>query len=106
PRVHHLLQRSRPDTRLRLTYQRGDYLRTADLDPQPADDWFFADRGLGLSTLEEVHVADNWAAALGLGWRETIDSVRQVYFILYRLITGSFSPTNLGGPGTIVTMAG
>jgi regulator of sigma E protease len=106
PRVHHRLQRSLPDTKVRLTYQRGDHLHTVDLLPQTASDWFYAERGLGLTTLEEVHQVDSWASSFSLGWRETVDSVRQVYFILYRLITGQFSPTNLGGPAAIATMAG
>ena len=41
-----------------------------------------------------------------MGLRETTESIRQVYFILFNLITGQISPTNLGGPAAIATMAG
>jgi regulator of sigma E protease len=106
PRVHNRIQLSLPDTRVRLTYQRGDRLHTVELQPQLAEGWFYADRGLKLTTMEEVHQVEAWATALGLGWRETVESMRQVYFILSRLVTGQLSPMNLGGPASIATMAG
>jgi regulator of sigma E protease len=106
PLVHGRLQGSLPDTQVRLTYQRGDHLHTVDLMPQVAEDWFDSERGLGLTMLEEVHAVDSWASSFALGWRETVDSIRQVYVVLYRLIAGQFSPTNLGGPAAIATMAG
>ncbi len=106
PRVHDRIQVSLPDTRIRLTYQRGDHLHTAEMQPVVATDWYYPDRGLKLTTLEEVHQVNSWATAFGLGWRETVESMRQVYFILFRLVTGQLSPMNLGGPASIATMAG
>ena len=55
---------------------------------------------------EELHQETSWQAAWHLGLRETSESMRQVYFILFRLLGGQLSPTNLGGPASIATMAG
>jgi regulator of sigma E protease len=106
PRVHDRLRFSQPETRVLLTYQRGDQLKTATLLPASTADWHYADRGLNLMTMEEVHQVEQWGTAFTLGVRETYESMRQVYFILFRLISGQLSPKNLGGPASIATMAG
>jgi regulator of sigma E protease len=105
-RVHDRIQLSLPKTQVKLTYQRGDFAHTVEMLPVVAPGWFNPDRGLGLLALEEVHRVDAWATAFRLGWRETVESMRQVYFILYKLVSGQLSPTNLGGPAAIATMAG
>ncbi len=106
PRVHDRIGVSLPATQVKLTLQRGDQLETVEMRPIEAEGWNTADRGLKLTTMEETHAVDSWATAFHLGWRETWESMRQVYFILFRLITGQLSPMNLGGPASIATMAG
>ncbi len=104
--VQDRIQMSLPGTRVKLSYQRGQKLLTADLLPVDLPGRFYANRGLQLMPMSETNRASDWASAFRLGLRETIESIRQVYFILYRLVTGQFSPKNLGGPLSIATMAG
>jgi regulator of sigma E protease len=106
PRVQDRIQDSLPATRVKLTYQRGDRLHEAEMLPEAAENWFDPDRRLMLTSLQEVHQTDSWATAFRLGWRETVEAMQQVYFVLFRLVTGQLSVMNLGGPATIATMAG
>jgi regulator of sigma E protease len=104
--VEQRIQLGLPETKVRLTYSRDDSRQETELMPANAPGWFVADRGLKLTTAEEVHKEPNWSRAWQLGLRETRESIRQVYFILFRLISGQMSATNLGGPAAIATMAG
>jgi regulator of sigma E protease len=106
PLVQERIRLSLPDTKVKLTYRRADRLHAAELRPVVAAGWFHADRGLQLAMMEEVHQVGDWGSALSLGLRETWESMRQVYFFLFKLLTGGLSPMNLGGPGSIATMAG
>ena len=60
--------------------------------------WFVADRGLKLAEPKNC-IKKRIGQRLAAGMRETVESIRQVYFILFRLISGQMSATNLGGPG-------
>jgi len=104
--VEQRVQLSRPGTKVHVTYRRDGSQGEAELLPLDATGWFTADRGLKLMTAEELHKETNWLRAWQLGLRETRESIRQVYFILFRLISGQMSATNLGGPASIATMAG
>ncbi len=104
--VEQRIQWSLPKTKVRLSYRRNDVPGTVELQPVTAADWAIADRGLKLVGAEELHQETRWSRAWQLGWRETVESIRQVYFILFRLISGQMSATNLGGPASIATMAG
>jgi regulator of sigma E protease len=104
--VDQRVQLSMPGTTVRVTYSRDGMQGEAELVPLPSDDWNVADRGLKLAGAEELHQESNWLRSLQLGLRETVESMRQVYFILHRLVTGQMSVTNLGGPASIATMAG
>lgn len=106
PRVHDRMRLSQLGTQVVLTYQRGDQLKTAKLVPNMVDDWHYADRGINTMTMEEIHQVESWGTAFWLGWRETVEGMRQVYFILFRLVTGQLSPKNLGGPISIAELAG
>ena len=106
PRVHDRMKTSLPGTMVSLTYERDGSVKTVQMLPVEAPDWNYADRGIRTTTDKEIHQVQSWAAAFSLGWRETYESMRQVYFILYRLVTGQLSPMNLGGPASIATMAG
>ncbi|MCA9171594.1 MAG: site-2 protease family protein, partial [Planctomycetales bacterium] len=106
PRVHERLRLSLPDTKIKLSYKRGDNLLSSTLASINADDWNYEDRGINTQPLQEVHQVETWAAGTQLGFRETWESMRQVYLMLFRLVTGRISPMNLGGPVSIATMAG
>ncbi len=106
PHVHYRLQRSLPTTNVRLTWQRAGRQESCLLSSVESPSWQVADRGLKLAVYEEVHHAESWSEAWHLGVRETWESVEQVYFTLVQLFTGKLSPTNLGGPASIATMAG
>jgi regulator of sigma E protease len=104
--VEQRVQLSMPETTVRVNYRRDGMSGDADLVPVASDEWNVADRGLKLTSAEELHQESNWIRSLQLGLRETVESMRQVYFILHRLVTGQMSVTNLGGPASIATMAG
>jgi regulator of sigma E protease len=106
PMVHDQIQLSLPTTIVKLSYQRGDKLRVAEMRTLVADDWFLADRGIPLMFLEEINQASTWPVALKLGYRETLDSMGRVYQFLHRLLTGRLSPKLLSGPASIAQMAG
>ncbi len=53
-----------------------------------------------------AHQAESAAEACALGWRNTKESLMHVFKFLRKLVTGQISPKNLGGPGTIVVVAG
>lgn len=106
PVVDERIQMSQPNTKFNLVFIRDDLQKTAEVAAVPSEEWFVADRGLRLMTSEEVHRVASWSDAFHMGVRETTESISQVYFILFRLVTGRISPTNLGGPASIATMAG
>lgn len=104
--VQDRVQLSLPATKVRVSVQRGSQLKTSELLPVELTDRFYANRGLQMSSMEETNRATDWGTAFKLGVRETGEGMRQVYLILYRLVTGQFSPMNLGGPVSIATVAG
>ncbi len=106
PAVHDRIQLSAPTTRVRVQYLRDGLQSEVEMDTTVSEAWFVADRGVKLTIREEVHRVHDWGEAFWLGVRETGESISQVYFILFRLVTGQISPTNLGGPASIATMAG
>jgi regulator of sigma E protease len=97
------LQQLPPGTKVTLTLKDG---RTGTLATQPADDWYYFDRGFRYGSDRMTIRADSFGQALALGGRETIDSLTMVYKFLRRLGSGQVSAFALGGPGTIVGAAG
>jgi regulator of sigma E protease len=104
--VRERIQMSLPKTRVKLHLVRSGEPETVELPVAQAEGWYVSDRGLELMTEEEVHRETDLSQAFHLGMRETVESIRQVYFILFRLVSGQMSPMNLGGPAAIATMAG
>ena len=100
------LQMSLPDTKVQMTFIRQGAQESVTLSATTLDGWHVEDRGLRTMTSEEIHQVTDWGTAFQLGFRETWESIEQVYFILTRLVTGRISPMNLGGPAAIATMAG
>ena len=91
-RVHERLRLSLPGTQVKLSYKRGDNLLSATLDPTVIEDWHYEDRGIATLPLQEIHQADSWATGVNLGLRETWESMRQVYLMLFRWSPGEFRP--------------
>ena len=106
PTVHDRIQLSQPNTKFKVVFIRDGLQKSAQMVAVENDQFNVTDRGLRPAADEEVHRVTSWSRAFSLGLRETTESIRQVYFILFNLITGQISPTNLGGPAAIATMAG
>jgi regulator of sigma E protease len=97
-----LLQQLPNGTKITLTTNDG---RTATLVAQPADDWFYHDRGIQTGPDTMVLRADSLSQAVALGGRETTEMLLMVYRFLRRL-GSQVSPFALGGPLTIASAAG
>ncbi len=98
----YLLQASLPETRVRLTLADG---QTAELVPRPVADWFLPERGLRFQAMGTVVRAANWAEALRLGGRETLDALLMVVRFLQKLGSQQVSFRAMGGPVTIAQAA-
>jgi regulator of sigma E protease len=106
PMVQYRLQQCLPDTKIKLEYQRGTNRREVEVSPIQSTEWNAAERGLVFTAASEVHRVSRLTEAFALGWRETKEGIGQVVFVLKKLVTGQFSPKNLGGPFTILYAAG
>ncbi|MEX0714891.1 MAG: site-2 protease family protein, partial [Pirellulales bacterium] len=88
------VQDSLPGTTVELTLNDE---RAVTLMPAAAGDWFNQDRGLLFKPLEIERKAESFGEALGLAYRETGDSLTQVYRFL-RKLGGQISIKGVGGP--------
>jgi regulator of sigma E protease len=104
--VFQRIQMSLPDTGLKLKYKRGSQEKTCLLTTEEAPGWYIANRGFFLKAVPETHVAASWGEAFQLGLRNTWESLLHVFKFLRKLVTGQISPTNLGGPILIASVAG
>ena len=93
------------ETRVHLRYRRGDQVLLAEMSPV-ATDQVNPDRGVLLQVLQETSVASSWTEALALGFRQTKEDAMRVLRFLHKLVTRQLSPKNLGGPLSIVYVAG
>lgn len=91
--------------RLVLTVDRGGKPFTAEIQPLDGDGYQPL-RGLEPKLVEETRVAESWSVAFKLGARQTLEDVQRVATMLLKLVTGKVPLTNLGGPGSIATIAG
>lgn len=108
PRVHSKLQMLPPNTKIKLVYERDGAQKTAELEPFTSGAWgtsYNPTRGFFLEPKEEILEADSFGEALSLGLAQTGEDATRVFRFLRKLVTGGISPTNLGGPGTIVVAA-
>jgi regulator of sigma E protease len=67
--------------------------------------WPALDRGLLLSRDQRLHKADSLLGAIGMGFRDTEQSVMQIYLNLQAIFTGRVSVKSVGGPILIATTA-
>lgn len=94
-----------PDTKIKLTYKRGDEILAADLVPQDVSGSFEANRGFVFDPIQEIRKASSFNEQVELGYRETVNSLGMVFRFLRKL--GTQVPlTSLGGPITIAQAAG
>ena len=100
------LQMSLPDTKLQLELKRGEEEQTLLLETVASEKFFRDSRGFRLRPLSRVQTADSVGEAVALGYRNTWESLSHVFKFLRKLVTGQISPKHLGGPGTIMVVAG
>ncbi len=105
PALMAVLQELPAGSQVKLTFKRGDAVRSATLTPQPAPGYFVAERGFAYDWVERVRIAGTWSEAVSRGWDETVSSLGLVYRFLSKLGT-QVSVTSLGGPFTIAQAAG
>jgi regulator of sigma E protease len=101
----HSLQQVYPETKVKLTWKRGDKVMSETLVPRESTTFFRDNRGVSLYLDHSPHIASNWREAAWLGYREARDQLGQVLIILQRLATGRISLTNLSGPPGIIMAA-
>lgn len=70
-----------------------------------AEDWYWHVRGIGMSELKDVRVAENVGDAAALGLWETQRRFKGVLNFLRLLVTGRIGSDGIGGPGRIAYVA-
>lgn len=70
-----------------------------------ADDWYWHQRGIGLSPLMETYQTESIAAAMNLGLMETSKRFSDVLNFLKLLVTGKIGAKGVGGPLAIAEAA-
>jgi regulator of sigma E protease len=100
------MQRTQPDSKIKLTVQRGEQTHTVTLAQQESDTSFDPRRGFSFKSTTNTMQAESIGEACSLAWRETKYSLFAVYRFLHKLFAGDISWRLLGGPGTIAAAAG
>lgn len=100
------LQRLPIETKVELTYRRGEKENQVILQAKPDSEHpvYLVDRGFLLQTLQRVREAKTVAGQFQLGWDRTVESLMLVYRFLQKLGT-QVPVTALGGPETIAKAA-
>ena len=100
------LQRLPTETKVGLTYRRGEKENRVVLQAKPDSEHpvYLVDRGFILDTLQRVREAKTVAEQFQLGWNRTVESLTLVYRFLQKLGT-QVPVTALGGPETIAKAA-
>ena len=102
PFVVNSVQDSVTKFEIELTYVRQGEEQTVRLKPARSTTAVDTSRGFALQGYEETRKAQSWSEAVALGYREVLDGMMQVVFVL-RKMTSNYK--NLGGPITIVAAA-
>ncbi len=92
-------------TELEFELKNGDTSRTVSMKTEASDKFYLETRGISLSVLQAHYSSDNWSDAMKYGYYQVINDVQRVGKTLGKLVNGTISPTNLGGPGTIALAA-
>ena len=94
-----------PLRQVKLTVASQGSSRTVTLTPTPADNWFSVERGIHFEFLVDFHRDTNLSVAMGRAVAETRNFMGEIYLILYNLLTGRLSVTQMHGPIGIVGAA-
>lgn len=105
PFIFDRMQSLEEDEQMVLEFRRADQVLDATLVPVTTDDPY-GYRGLVFTPRREIHRAATWNEAISLGFRQTREDIIRVGAFLHKLLTGAVSPTNLGGPISIIAVAG
>ncbi|MCI0359629.1 MAG: site-2 protease family protein [Planctomycetaceae bacterium] len=100
------MQGALPETKVKLTWLRGDKRQSSELPTVLSKNYYDEQRGLSFYGKKRIRHAENWTSAVGLGFRETTDRLREVLRVLTSLATLRLSPSNLSGPAGIIYAAG
>jgi regulator of sigma E protease len=92
-------------TKVDVRVLRGGESRTFALPVRQDRTWPAAERGFVFDTDMRRQKADDIFQAVGMGLKDTHNSMMQVYENLRGMLTGRISPKNLGGPVTIARAA-
>jgi len=106
PYVAMLLQELPSPLELRVAFARGEQEYEAIMQPVDSPNWFYVDRGVRFMKFTRIHTASSWSEAWWLGLRETKESLQKVFNFLVKLATGRVSHKALGGPLSILAVAG
>ncbi|MCH2594246.1 MAG: site-2 protease family protein [Pirellulales bacterium] len=100
------LQHHPPDTKVKLTFKRGDEEpRETILQAEATKDQYVAERGFAFAPIKRIRIAQSFDEQLQLGLKETVHSLGMVLRFLGKLGT-QIPLTALGGPVTIAQVAG
>lgn len=91
--------------RLKVIPYQGKESKTVELTPAQDENWYLPIRGLGMEPLTLIKRASGIGQAVELGFRQTRNSILEVYFTIRGLASGRISKKALGGPITIAQVA-
>lgn len=84
----------------------GKMQEPVNLNLKYSDEFYWHQRGIHLTPLKDIWIAENMQDAVGLGFWETQRRFKSVLNFLKLLVTGKVSPSKLGGPLKIAYVAG
>lgn len=108
PYAFWMMQEAARTRTVQLTFKpaESDTAKTVQLEPAEVSDWYLpTDRGLHFELLSKMRKANDFAAAISMGWNHTTNSITDIYLTLRGLITRDISHKGLSGPIGIATMA-
>ena len=103
--LYDLLQKVPIGSQIKLYLKRDGKTREATLQLGYADDWYWHQRGIGISPFRQIHQTDSLATAAMLGFGETKRRFFEVLNFLRLLVTGKIGAKGVGGPVMIATVA-
>lgn len=106
PHVVEIMQVINDKAILSLKVQRKDAADfVVPLNPVP-EDVMIPERGFVLASKSETYHAQSWGEAVLLGAGRTYEDAMRVGSFLQKLVTGKIAVSNVGGPLTIMAVAG
>ncbi len=106
PSVFDQLQEAPEQMNVRCYLKRDGKTLEQVVKLQYAKDWYWPQRGLGMTALTDVHSVDSVSAAVTHGAWETWRRFKEVLGFLRMLVTGKIGASGVGGPVAIFKVAG